>query len=31
LLEHEGVKLKGSSPRVDSGTQGSLFELEHSV
>jgi methylated-DNA-[protein]-cysteine S-methyltransferase len=31
LLEHEGVKLKGSSPQVDSGIQGSLFELEHSV
>ena len=28
LLEHEGVKLKGSSPRVDAGIQGSLFELE---
>jgi methylated-DNA-[protein]-cysteine S-methyltransferase len=31
LLEHEGVKLKGSGPRMDSGSQGSLFELEHSV
>ena len=31
LLEHEGVKLKGSSSRVDSGIQGSLFELEHSL
>ena len=28
LLKHEGVKLKGSGPRVDSGIQGSLFELE---
>jgi methylated-DNA-[protein]-cysteine S-methyltransferase len=31
LLEHEGVRLKGSRTRADSGLQGSLFELEPSV
>jgi methylated-DNA-[protein]-cysteine S-methyltransferase len=31
LLKHEGVKLKGSTPQMDSAIQGSLFELEHSV